>query len=139
MKYLNITGNPIAQKRHRFARGFVYDPSSKDKKQVIYQVVEQFREKPMVGPVYIDFTFICKRPKSHYRTGKFANILKHTSPEYMVKKADIDNFIKFYMDCMNKICYLDDAQVYSIAAKKRYVEEDEEPCVEILLEEVNGD
>ena len=64
MKYLKIVGsNPIAQKRHRHTkRGMVYDPSSKDKKQVIYQVVEQFREKPMVGPVYIDFTFICKRP-----------------------------------------------------------------------------
>ena len=138
MKYIKIAGNPIAQKRHRFARGFVYDPSSKDKKQVIHQVVEQFREKPMEGPVYIDFTFICKRPKSHYRTGKFANMLKHTAPEFMVKKADIDNFVKFYMDVFNKICYLDDAQVYSMVAKKRYVEEDEEPCVEILLEEVNG-
>ena len=138
MKYLKITGNPIAQKRHRFARGFVYDPSSKDKKQVIYQVVEQFKEKPMECPVYIDFTFVCKRPKSHYRTGKYSKILKHTAPEFMVKKPDIDNQIKFYMDCMNKICYLDDAQVYSIAASKKYVEEETEPCVEILLEEVDN-
>ena len=38
--------NCIAQKRHRFARGFVYDPSAKDKKIAYKEIKEQFTGEP---------------------------------------------------------------------------------------------
>tara|TARA_R110002012_G_scaffold151333_1_gene311232 strand:- start:1248 stop:1661 length:414 start_codon:yes stop_codon:yes gene_type:complete len=131
--------NCIAQKRHRFARGFVYDPSSKDKKIAILQIKEQFTGEPYTDALKISFVFHIKRPKAHFRTGKYSDELKKTAPVYHTKRPDVDNYVKFYMDCMNKTVYLDDSQVIEISAKKEYVEEDEEPFVEILLEEVDGD
>ena len=111
--------NCIAQKRHRFARGFVYDPSSKDKKIAIQQIKEQFTGKPYTDALKIKFVFHIKRPKAHFRTGKYANELKKTAPFFPIGRiGDIDNFVKFYMDCMNKVVYLDDSQVIEIYAKK---------------------
>ena len=56
--------NCIAQKRHRFARGFVYDPSAKDKKIAYKEIKEQFTGEPYTDALKITFTFNIKRPKS---------------------------------------------------------------------------
>ena len=126
-----ILDNCIAQKRHRFARGFVYDPSSKDKKIAIQQIKEQFTGKPYTDALKIKFVFHIKRPKAHFRTGKYSNELKKTAPVYHIKRPDVDNFVKFYMDCMNKVVYLDDSQVIEIYAKKEY--DDKESYTEIII------
>ena len=123
--------NCIAQKRHRFARGFVYDPSSKDKKIAIQQIKEQFTGKPYTDALKIKFVFHIKRPKAHFRTGKYSNELKKTAPVYHTKRPDIDNFVKFYMDCMNKVVYLDDSQVIELRAVKEY--DDKESYTEIII------
>ena len=123
--------NCIAQKRHRFARGFVYDPSSKDKKIAILQIKEQFDCKPFTSALRIKFRFYIKRPKAHFRTGKYANELKKTAPVYHIKRPDVDNYVKFYMDCMNKLVYLDDSQVIELRATKEY--SDKESYTEIII------
>ena len=126
-----ILDNCIAQKRHRFARGFVYDPSSKDKKIAIQQIKEQFTGKPYTDALKIRFVFHIKRPKAHFRTGKYSNELKKTAPVYHIKRPDVDNYVKFYMDCMNNVVYLDDSQVIDIYAKKEY--DDKESYTEIII------
>ena len=126
-----IINNCIAQKRHRYARGFVYDPSSKDKKIAIQQIKEQFTGKPYTDALKIKFVFHIKRPKAHFRTGKYSNELKKTAPVYHIKRPDVDNYVKFYMDCMNKLVYLDDSQVIDIYAKKEY--DDKESYTEIII------
>ena len=126
-----IVNNCIAQKRHRYARGFVYDPSSKDKKIAIQQIKEQFTGEPYTDALKIRFVFHIKRPKAHFRTGKYSNELKKTAPVYHTKRPDVDNFVKFYMDCMNKVVYLDDSQVIEIYAKKEY--DDKESYTEIII------
>ena len=125
--------NCIAQKRHRFARGFVYDPSSKDKKIAIQQIKEQFTGKPYTDALKIKFVFHIKRPKAHFRTGKYSNELKKTAPVYHTKRPDVDNFIKFYLDVMqiDKTVYLDDSQAIEIYAKKEY--DDKESYTEIII------
>lgn len=126
-----IINNCIAQKRHRFARGFVYDPSSKDKKIAIQQIKEQFTGELYTDALKISFIFHIKRPKAHFRTGKYSNELKKTAPVYHTKKPDIDNFVKFYMDCMNNVVYLDDSQVIELNVKKEY--DDKESYTEIII------
>ena len=126
-----IVNNCIAQKRHRYARGFVYDPSSKDKKIAILQIKEQFDCKPFTSALRIKFRFYIKRPKAHFRTGKYANELKKTAPVYHIKRPDVDNYVKFYMDCMNKLVYLDDSQVIELRAVKEY--DDKESYTEIII------
>ena len=123
--------NCIAQKRHRFARGFVYDPSSKDKKIAIQQIKEQFTGEPYTDALKIKFVFHIKRPKVHFRSGKYANELKKTAPVYHIKRPDVDNYVKFYMDCMNKVVYLDDSQVIELRATKEY--DDKESYTEIII------
>jgi Holliday junction resolvase RusA-like endonuclease len=123
--------NCIAQKRHRYARGFVYDPSSKDKKIAIQQIKEQFTGKPYTDALKIKFVFHIKRPKAHFRTGKYSDELKKTAPVYHTKRPDVDNFVKFYMDCMNKVVYLDDSQVIELRATKEY--DDKESYTEIII------
>ena len=123
--------NCIAQKRHRFARGFVYDPSSKDKKIAIQQIKEQFTGEPYTDALKIKFVFHIKRPKAHFRTGKYSNELKKTAPVYHTKRPDVDNYVKFYMDCMNKLVYLDDSQVIELRATKEY--DDKESYTEIII------
>lgn len=46
------------------------------------------------------------------------------------KKPDIDNYLKYILDCMSGIVFKDDAQVWSISAKKVY---GVEPCTEIFV------
>ena len=125
--------NCIAQKSHRFARGFVYDPSSKDKKIAIQQIKEQFTGKPYTDALKIRFVFHIKRPKAHFRTGKYANELKKTAPVYHTKRPDVDNFVKFYLDVMqiDKTVYLDDSQVIELRAVKEY--DDKESYTEIII------
>ena len=119
--------NCIAQKRHRFARGFVYDPSAKDKKIAYKEIKEQFTGEPYTDALRITFTFNIKRPKSHWN--KYS--LKPSAPIYHTKRHDIDNYVKFYMDCMNKVVYLDDSQVIELSAKKIY--NDKESFTEIVI------
>ena len=119
--------NCIAQKRHRFARGFVYDPSAKDKKIAYKEIKEQFTGEPYTDALKITFIFNIKRPKSHWN--KYS--LKKTTPVYHTKRPDIDNYVKFYMDCMNKVVYLDDSQVIELSAKKIY--NDKESFTEIVI------
>ena len=119
--------NCIAQKRHRFARGFVYDPSAKDKKIAYKEIKEQFTGEPYTDALRITFTFNIKRPKSHWN--KYS--LKTSAPIYHTKRPDIDNYVKFYMDCMNKVVYLDDSQVIELSAKKIY--NDKESFTEIVI------
>ena len=126
--------NCIAQKRHRHTkRGMVYDPSSKDKKIAIQQIKEQFTGEPYTDGLKISFIFHIKRPKAHFRTGKYSNELKKTAPIYHTKRPDIDNFVKFYLDVMqmDQTVYLDDSQVIEIHAKKEY--DDKESYTEIII------
>jgi Holliday junction resolvase RusA-like endonuclease len=119
-----IKGNPVPQKRHKFARGFSYDPSSKDKKTTKLQIKSQYKNKSIhEGPVSIFINFYMQRPKNHYRTGKFNNMLKANKELHHIKRPDIDNLLKFILDCMNGIVYKDDSQVFCCTAQKLYGEE----------------
>jgi Holliday junction resolvase RusA-like endonuclease len=42
---------------------------------------------------------------------RFAHILKEDAPRFVAKKADLDNLIKFVLDSLNAVAYVDDSQV----------------------------
>ena len=72
--------------------------------------------------VHIIYHF--KRPKSHYRTGKYSKELKPDTPICHITKPDVDNLIKFTLDVLSGVLYKDDNQVVSVTAIKLY---DDEP------------
>ena len=78
----------------------------------------------MSNPIKCILNFYCKRPKSHYKTGKFSNILKETAPKYNINNKDLDNMVKFVLDALNDKLYVDDSLIFEITCRKLYSEGD---------------
>ena len=78
---------------------------------------------PTEGGVAIHaIRFYFSRPKAHYRTGKYAGVLKDSAPDIHTVKPDIDKLIRCVLDALTGICCTDDSKVYRIAeAEKRYI------------------
>ena len=104
MKILfTISGKPFVQKRHRFAHGCCYDPSSKDKKIFIDKIPKVIiPSEPFLGPVSVEID--C------YFGGKKQGV--------MIARPDVDNCAKIILDCMNNLIYKDDSQVVELLVKK---------------------
>ena len=130
-KYIKIEGSVYSQKRHRHSRWGTYDPSSKDKKKVIPQIVDQFMEKPFDNAVMLEMNLLIERPKSHWNKYN----LKPSAPKYPIGRiGDIDNFAKFYLDVLVDSQVLsDDSLVISLLVTKQYTSEYQEPYVEIII------
>ncbi len=136
---MEIQGNPIPQQRHRHFKFGTYDPCKKDKEKFLikalkdYNYNKNFNHLPLLNAIHISIKFYMKRPKSHYRTGKYEGIVKdqwikipHT------KKPDIDNLIKYVLDSLSgqNGFFLDDNQIYTIYAEKLY---SDKPRTEIVI------
>ena len=126
MIQFRVNENPKPLKRHRMTlNGQVYDPSAKDKTEWL-QKAELFRpEAPPSYAIKVTLTFFLKRPKSHFRTGKYSKLLKNTAPEKCIQKPDLDNLVKFVLDAMNGTFYLDDSQIVELTCSKKYSEKEE--------------
>ena len=105
-----LPGEPISQARmrHRSTGSFVltYDPNAKEKKEVrhfLQKHATSFFKFPRIS-----FIFEMPIPKSlPKKTIKLyqSTTVKHT------KKPDIDNLIKFYLDCLDGIFFEGDQHV----------------------------
>lgn len=128
---------PTSLKRHRHSKygKHTYDPSSKEKSDFVSKIKTFIPPKPIEGPIKAILNFYEKRPKSHYRTGKLSELLKKNAPKINTSKRDIDNFVKFVLDALNKKMYLDDSQIFEIVCGKYY--SDSEGYIECKFEEVN--
>lgn len=121
-----IPGEPISQGRMRFVarRGgipIVFDPNSKEKSQLKRQF-EYALKKDHPNYTYpqnpiVTFLFFMPIPQSLNKSEK-----EKASKGYLrqQKKPDIDNLIKFYLDCMNEIVIDDDRKVALGSAFKVY-------------------
>lgn len=127
---ITIPGTPIADSRPRARKrgNFVqiYDEKQNEKFIVKkFLTIEtqkishtrDFKELCEGNSFFIQFIFEMpipaswsekKRQKAHFEE------INHVS------KPDIDNLIKFYLDCCNKILYRDDSQISKVAAHKVY-------------------
>ena len=114
---LYLPGNPIALKRGRMANGRIYDSQKLEKKAVQWEMVIQRGDSLFKGPVAVKITF--KLPAPVLLVNKLSKGKIEAFPPHS-KKPDLDNLIKFYLDCMNGIIFFDDAQVYSLYAEKVY-------------------
>lgn len=78
--HVSIPGPPHAQKRHRWARGRIYDPSSEEKKEFLWQLKAA-----------------CPRLKPEMGSRIGVRIFAWTKRD----SEDADNYLKFYMDAMS--------------------------------------
>lgn len=75
------------------------------------------------GPVEVHINFVFHRPKSHYRTGQYAHLLKPTAPEWVTSTPDLDKLIRAVCDSLTDASvFSDDAQVAVLIATKAYGE-----------------
>lgn len=132
--HLVILGEPKAQKRHRSVKmgNFIrqYDPSAKDKDDLLYVVQQQAPKEPFTCPISLSVDFYFTRPKSHYRSGKNSRLLKDTPPLWHLSKPDADNCLKLIQDAMNKVFWRDDSLICDVHITKRY---DINPRIEINI------
>ena len=88
-----------------------------------------YQGPPLACPVSMEITFWLPRPKSHYRTGRFAGELKPNAPVFAPTVPDIDKLCRSTLDGLSMksggAILVDDSQVVTITAQKRYVTEAE--------------
>jgi len=72
------------------------------------------------GPVKLTIRFIFSRPKSHYGSGKNAEVLKKSAPQWHIKKPDLTKLVRCTEDALKGVIWLDDSQVVSQDVFKDY-------------------
>ena len=127
---LTIPGPPVGKQRARVCRsGHAFTPA----KTVNYEalVKQTFAAKypdfvPMPGPVRMILSIYLMPSKKTQRK------LKEGIRVYPTIKPDISNVLKSIEDALNGLTYVDDKQIISVYAEKKY---SQRPCVEIIVAE----
>ena len=116
----------------------MYDPSSKDKKQIWLQIAKFKPKRPLAGDIMMKLIFTMPRPKSHYRTGKFKHLLKDGYEDIVnhTFTPDLDNLVKMICDTVQgkDRMIVDHSQICMLQAEKIY---GEAPMTEVIIEELS--
>jgi len=75
---------------------------------------------PIMGAVEVHAIFTFPRPKSHYRTGKFATTMREDAPLYHTNAPDLDKLCRAIGDALRGTVILDDRQIAQWFARKVY-------------------
>lgn len=129
MLKITVHGTPGPQGSKNVGRyGQVYESSPAVKpwrEAVKYAALEAIRQtrgfEIFMGPVRVRVVFYLTRPKSHYRTGRFADQLKPTAPDYVSTKPDIEKLLRSTHDALTAAgVWRDDALVVAVNTEKCY-------------------
>lgn len=75
---------------------------------------------PLLGGVALDVTFVLARPKSHYGSGRNAEVLKPSAPARPTGRPDTTKLLRAVEDALTSVLWFDDAQVVEQTARKVY-------------------
>ena len=119
-----VSFEPTSLKRHRhrmMGSGIIgtYDPSQKDKREFVQRIPNLPElDARFSCPLKCDLTFFCKRPKAHFNAALTG--LKDSAPKFNTNHKDLDNMVKFVLDALNGVLYVDDRQIVDIHCAKVY-------------------
>lgn len=121
-------GNPKGQPRARAVafggRARLYDPgNANDWKTCIKAAAHEAgaTNARLSGPIALNLRVYFPRPKSHYKTGKNAHLLRDDAPNRHISKPDDDNVKKAIQDALNDaFVWGDDCQVCDSRIIKLY-------------------
>lgn len=133
-----VRGIPGAQgsKRH-VGHGVMIESSKKvkpwrsDVKAAAEDAIRQWETdnsatwEPLAAPVKVYAHFTFARPRSHYRTGRNAHLLRVDAPEWVTSRScgDLDKLCRSTFDALTAAGVLaDDSLIASLAATKAYSE-----------------
>jgi|GEM_PF-849111 len=127
-----IEGAPIPKQRARHVRrgSFIatYDPQDKQKSafrkalflELFHSNVDFLPPNHQLEAFFIvNIEFYLPIPVSSTNTHRNAK-LRHI--QHHIQKPDLDNLVKFVLDCGNGILFNDDCQIVQLSAKKLYCE-----------------
>ncbi len=138
---VRIAIHPIAQPRHRveirwkgrkaFPHHYIPDNHAVwiYREAVAIQVKLLMGGEPRRGPVVAKLIYLFPRPASVQKitTARYPAFFPKSGP------GDIDNLLKSTFDALNGVAYVDDSQIWDVAAKKLYASSVESPGVIIQL------
>ena len=86
--------------------------------------------KKLEGAIDVSLIFHLQRPKSHYRTGRNAHLVRDGAPQYPTSKkaGDVDNLAKPILDEMNEVVLTDDSHVLALHILKLYAPQGAAGC-----------
>lgn len=117
-------GQPRAKAVGFGGRARVYDPgTANDWKGCVKRAAHDAgaTNALLSGPLECSLRITFPRPKSHFRTGKNAHLLRDDAPYYHTAKPDRDNSDKAIMDALTDACvWQDDCQVCTGRITKIY-------------------
>lgn len=95
------------------------------------KVLEQKKEL-ITEPCEVHLLFRLSRPQFHFLS---SGELTKAAPKHVVTKnrGDLDKLVRACFDSLTLTAISDDATVVQLNAKKRFVKENEEPGVQILI------
>jgi Holliday junction resolvase RusA-like endonuclease len=133
---IEVPGIPVAKKRPRFARRgkhvVTYSTQKREERTWRLLAGNQLPRIPLDGPVSVEVRFYLPYPRVDYGTGRNADKLKiRAIDKPHTVKPDLDNLIKFAMDCLNGEAWVDDKQVVLLWATKLYTDGDPRTLVAI--------
>ena len=103
------------------------------RKAVSQAALAAFTGEPIDGPVGVAIHFLFPRPKSHYRTGKNAHLLRTGAPDCPTTRnvGDIDKLARAVLDGISVTSggriLQDDSFVQWLYAEKDWAQDDEGP------------
>jgi Holliday junction resolvase RusA-like endonuclease len=143
---ITIKGNPKGKPSSRKGKyGNWYNPASglmNINKKIIKDSLPKTHGSfkfpiPKNIPVILSMNFFIA-PNKKEQTKKFIEKIKNDDYPYF-KKPDLDNLIKLIKDCMSKIVYNDDNQVYRYNKVARYYSLNPRTEIELTWPEVCDD
>jgi Holliday junction resolvase RusA-like endonuclease len=83
---------------------------------------EHFGGELLDGALSLELTFYSPRPRSHYRTGRNAHLLRPSAPEFPTTRPDAGKLARGTTDALTGVLWRDDAQVVDDLSHKRFGE-----------------
>lgn len=94
---------------------------------------------PLDGPLHCRMVFYFKRPKAHYRTGRNADLLRESAPEYHTGTPDLSKIIRATEDALTDAgIWADDRFVVSLQARKSWAWGELRPGALITITPLGG-
>lgn len=132
---IRMDGQPVGKGRPRFSRksGTAYTPekTARYEERLAWTAQAAMAGRPLlIGPlnvVMLAFMQIPASKSAKWKAGAIAGANRPTT------KPDADNLVKC-LDSLNRVVWVDDAQVVQLAISKRY---SERPRIEISITEIN--
>lgn len=136
---LELAGDPIARAEPNIVRfgqryGMADSDATKKGKRDWFSTWQNAGSPRLIdGPIQCELLIVVDRPKSHFGTGRNADLLKPTAPRFPETKPDISNVLKLVEDALKSRAFRDDSQIVGLTATKRYAVDGERPYTRVEL------